>query len=203
MNIGKAFTKIFYREASKYIDQRAKQSRKDKHVQEVQAKYAEERRQNEIILREKIKFLQDKIDIAELYLRNEVKIHEEFEKRKKSIENWFYHNYWLKTISERQIARYTKKYTNIYLSIKSKEELLNNLQLNRKHYVTDGYSSNKSEDTTLVFIIEHTPVIEELKNKLDKEGYQLLIYNDYTSYGSINTSIYFCLIIKEDAKQPF
>ncbi|WP_066320464.1 hypothetical protein [Bacillus sp. FJAT-29814] len=196
MNFGRAFTKIFYREASKVVDQRMKDKRLERHLQELEAKYAEEQKQNEVIHQQKVKRLEHKIEITEDYLRNEVKVLELFERKKKTIKKWFYQNYWLKTISERRPANYSE----IKMTDEQKRELLNKLKLKPKHYVPHGILNELTEDATLEFIIENTSVIKELRERQDKEGYNLYIANHGIR---TSTTICFGLVIKDDAKQPF
>ncbi|MBT2697239.1 hypothetical protein J7E79_07420 [Bacillus sp. ISL-40] len=200
MNFGKAFAKIFYKEASKVIDQRVRQRAKEQHIEKIHAEYAEKNRQNEIIRKEKVRFLQEKIDIAEDYLRNKVDILGIVEKKKKLIQSWFYQNHWLKTVDERKVAA---NYSGIKITPAQRKELLRRLDLKKSQYVQHGVLSDLTENSTLEFIVEHTPVVEELRQKQALEGYSLYIASHYNDYSRRELNLCFGLVIKDNAKQPF
>ena len=194
------FAKIFYKEVANVVDQKNKQKTKDKQSKKIQSEYAEKHRQNDIILSKKIEFLQEKIDIAEIYLRNEVDVLGMFEQNKEFIETWFYQNHWLKTLNERLVPA---NFGEIKMHPEQKRELLKRLQLRPEQYVQHGILPTLTEDKTLEFIIEHTPVIEELRKAQDEKGYRLYVANHYTDKYRKDITICFGLVINDDAVQPF
>lgn len=199
MGFEKMFSKIFYKEVSKYVDQRAKQKKKDREINKI---HTEKHRQNQKIHDEKVRIFQDKIDIADDYLQKEVNILNEFKKNEAMIERFFTKNHWLKSVQQRSPRA---NFSLITLTTYQREDLLKKLQLTPRLYVQqDLYSLGKpTRDTTLEFIILNTPTIKKLSALQDLKGYRLYITTHIASSKQGTRTICFGLLIKDDAKQPF
>jgi len=188
-----------YNLISKGVDANASERVKAERVQKIQAEYDERHKKDEIILARRRQKFQDKINIVDNYLNNIVNIKLIFENAIDTIDKWFDLNHWQKTSYERRSS--CPNYAKIKLTVEQRDELKELLSIQPDDYVQQNpFYSEKSEDSTLVYLIENSSVAEELRRFLTHRNYSLYIDTHYDSIIGGATTICFGLTLIDGNK---
>lgn len=167
----KMFSKILYKEMSKYVDAKAKQRRMNERLDAQRRLDEEERQKEERILNErKIEFA-DKVRIADSYLREVVDLEQLIYNKMDKIHEHFKRVWLSKNSIEKEHHRFPPSYDYIFLTTPQFTELLNKLEI-LQQYQKAAYLS-VPQIKTLLFILQNTEVIEPINKKLAELNYKI------------------------------
>ncbi|WP_456363624.1 hypothetical protein [Priestia aryabhattai] len=140
---------------------------------------------------EKITLLEDKIDIANEFLRDEINILKWFQDNEDTIKDWFYRNCYLKE-KKSDYLPVTANYSYMKLTLKQTNSLIDRLNLHSHQYIPK-VDENPSKESTIEFIVDNCEVINSLRNSLKEKGFNLYIRFHYASFENKNTTLCFGL----------